>query len=143
VLALLLVAADKAPTTGTAGWLLVFTTGITALGVVGAAGVTAWNEVRKGKDNLKTYKRNIYRNFLDHAYWYRDETLSDEDRAERARLYVADWHRIWLIAPETVRSTVDGLREPGSLTDENEKPVIAAFTEDLGLRGLGETQGKS
>jgi hypothetical protein len=130
-----LLVAGSAPS-GATGVILIATTGVTAIGVILSAGFGPLSEYLTRRDNLRTYKRTIYRNFLDHAYWCRSEGLSDDKRRERAESYVADWHRIRLIADEEVLAAIAGLREPGSLTAENETPVIESFAAELGIRGL-------
>src|SRR5689334_12762076 len=114
-------------------WLLVFTTGLTALGVIIGAAITPLGDLLTRKDQLKGYKRNIYRNFLDHGYWYLNGKLDDEERLNRAKKYVADWHRIRLIAenPEVLRLTAN-IREPESFTDDRAKELLEAFTREIG-----------
>ncbi len=127
-------------TSGVTGTWLVITTTITALGVIGAAVVAFFDRrgafKRERDDALLTYKRNIYRNFLDHAYWYRSEALSPQERQKRAEKYVADWHRIQLIAGPKVRNVTATWMEQGSLAPQDDEVLIAAFKEDLGLGGI-------
>jgi hypothetical protein len=127
---LVLAAADD----GLSVWLAA---GIGAAGVIVGAAVTPFGEWLKRKDELKGYKRNIYRNYLDHAYWYRSEALPEQERQKRAERYVADYHRIQLIGGPAVRAATQDLQEPGSLTVDREKDVIAAFKEELGVGGIG------
>lgn len=103
--------------------------------IVGAA-LTPVSEWISRKDKLKSYKRNVYRNFLDHAYWYRSKEISGKKRQERAEKYVADYHRIQMIAGPQVQQATRGLREPGSLTPEREAEVLAAFKSEVGAGGL-------
>jgi hypothetical protein len=98
VIDLIAAAADAGKSGDVPWWALVVISAVTALGVVVGAVVAPIGEKITRRDKLKTYKRNIYRNFLDHAYWYRSEKLSDEKQQERAEKYLADWHRIRLIA---------------------------------------------
>lgn len=112
-----------------------------AIGVIGttlAAGLTPIGEWIKRKDGLKSYRRNVYRNFLDHAYWYRDKGISDEDRYDRAKKYVADWHRIQLIGGREIQAKTKLLRKPGSLTPDEEEELIEAFKRELRVGGLSE-----
>lgn len=135
---LLVITADA--TAGTTGTLLVITTTITALGVLGAAALAIYGQRssfrRDKEDAVLSYKRHIYRNYLDHAYWYRSESLSDEERQKRAEKYVADWHRIQLIADSEVRELTKPWKKEGSLSVADEEPLIEAFKRELGLRGL-------
>jgi hypothetical protein len=110
---------------------------IGAAGVIVGAALTPISEWISRKDKMKGYKRNVYRNFLDHAYWYANEDISDKKRQERAEKYVADYHRILMIAGPTVQAVItEDLKEPGSLTPEIEKRVLAAFKAELGKGGL-------
>jgi hypothetical protein len=119
------------------GVAVLLVAGIGAAGVIVGAALTPLSEWFTRKDKLKTYKREIFRNFLDHAYWCRSTDLTEKDRKERAELYVADFHRIRLIAGPGVQAVVtDDLRQPGSLTVEREKALIDAFKAELGIGGL-------
>jgi hypothetical protein len=108
------------------------------IGVVVGAAVVPISERISRRDSLKSYKRNVYRNFLDHAYWYRSLPDGDE-RQKRAVKYVADWHRIQLITEDAeVLAVVDGLQQEGSLTAEMEPKVLRAFKNEVGTKGLTE-----
>lgn len=108
------------------------------IGVVVGAAVVPLSERIARRDSLKSYKRNVYRNFLDHAYWYRRLPDGDE-RQKRAVKYVADWHRIQLITEDAeVLAAVDGLQQEGSLTEEMEPKVLRAFKNEVGTKGLTE-----
>jgi hypothetical protein len=102
------------------------------------AGVTPIGEWINRKDSLKSYRRNVYRNFLDHAYWYRDESLDDDKRQERAEKYVADWHRIQLIGGPEVQAATKGLQAPGCLSPDKEPYLISVFQRELKIGGLTE-----
>ena len=91
----------------------------------------------KRRDDLKTYKRNIYRNFLDHAYWY--GRLDGEEKQKRAEKYVADWHRIRLITNDnTIIDLIRDLRNPANFTDDHAIRLLDAFAAELGTGGLDE-----
>ena len=108
------------------------------IGVVVGAAVVPISERIARRDSLKSYKRNVYRNFLDHAYWHRRLPDGDE-RQKRAVKYVADWHRIQLITEDAeVLAAVDGLQEEGSLTEKMEPQVLQAFKNEVGTKGLTE-----
>jgi hypothetical protein len=108
------------------------------IGVVVGAAVVPLSERIARRDSLKSYKRNVYRNFLDHAYWYRRLPDGDE-RQKRAVKYVADWHRIQLITEDAeVLAAVEGLQQEGSLTEKMEPEVLRAFKNEVGTKGLTE-----
>ncbi len=108
------------------------------IGVVVGAAVAPLSERIARQDSLKSYKRNVYRNFLDHAYWYRRLPDGDE-RQKRAVKYVADWHRIQLITEDAeVLAVVNGLQQEGSLTEEMEPKVLRTFKNEVGTKGLTE-----
>lgn len=76
-------------------WSLVITAALGVLATLGAALVGPWGEGITRKDELRSYKRNIYRNFLDHGYWFVHGDAADEkEHHRRAVHYVADWHRM-------------------------------------------------
>lgn len=119
-------------------WILVATAALAPLGVVLGAAITPLSERFARRDELKSYKRNVYRNFLDHAYWYR-RLPEGEERTKRAIKYVADWHRIQLITDDgAVLEAVAGLKEAGSLTESLEPDVLAAFKSEIGSKGLND-----
>jgi hypothetical protein len=122
---------------GTTSGILIVTTGLTALGVILGAAIKPLGDFLTRKDQLKGYKRNIYRNFLDHGYWFLHGNLSPEDRQKRAESYLADWHRIRLIAEdgEVLRLTND-IREPEKFTDQRADDLLNAFSHELGSGGI-------
>lgn len=127
-------ASDSSSATST---ILIVTTGLTAIGVILGAAIAPLGDFLTRKDQLKGYKRNIYRNFLDHGYWYLHGELSDEERRKRAALYIADWHRIRLIAEdEDVLRLTKEIREPESFTDERARALLAAFATEIGVGGI-------
>lgn len=134
-----LVLAQASDGGGVSAWALVATAVLAPLGVVLGAAITPLGEALTRKDKLKSYMRNIYRNFLDHGYWYR--RLPDgEKKDKRAVDYVADWHRIRLITDDSgVLKAIEGLREPGSLTEANETAVMDAFSNEIGSKGLSSS----
>lgn len=127
-----------AGTNSTDGALVLAGAVVGAVGTVLVAGITPIGEWISRKDSLKSYRRNVYRNFLDHAYWHREGSLDDDNRQERAEKYVADWHRIQLIGGSDVRAATKGLRSPGSLTPEKESNLITVFQRELKVGGLTE-----
>lgn len=122
---------------GDEGLSVLLVAGIGAAGVIVGAALTPISEWISRKDKLKSYKRNVYRNFLDHAYWYRSEGVAEKKRQQRAEKYVADYHRIQMIAGPRVQQATRDLREPGSLTPEREAEVLDAFKSEVGVGGLG------
>lgn len=117
-------------------WMLFATAALAPIGVVLGAAITPLSERLTRRDALKSYKRNIYRNYLDHAYWYR--RLPDgEERTKRDVKYVADWHRIQLITDDRgVLDAIEDLKDAGSLTEAKEPAVLAAFKSEIGSKGL-------
>jgi hypothetical protein len=90
------------------------------------------------EDDVKQYKRIVYRNFLDHGFWYRTLPNGDE-KTERHKKYTADWYRIQLITEDqAVRDAVNGLGNPANLDDKTEKRLIAVFVAEIGEGGLGD-----
>jgi hypothetical protein len=119
-------------------WIVVASAGFTALGVILGAAITPFGEMLTRKDQLKGYKRNIYRNFLDHGYWYlHGSNLSPKQRQKRAELYIADWHRIRLIAKndEVLRLTAN-IREPSKFTDLRAEELLDAFAREIRSGGI-------
>lgn len=127
-----------AAATSSDGLLVLVGTVVGVAGTIVVAGLTPLGEWIKRKDSLKSYRRNVYRNFLDHAYWYRDGSIDESKRRERAEKYVADWHRIQLIAGPEVQAKTRSLRDPGSLMPEAEDALIDAFKRELHVGGLAE-----
>lgn len=133
-----LAAVDTSDSDQVPAWLVLAAAALAPVGVILGAVITPVSERLTRKDKVKSYKRNIYRNFLDHGYWYRH--LDDgAEKDKRAVLYVADWHRIRLISDDDdVLSAVEGMREPGSLTEQKEVAVLQAFIKGIGRKGLGD-----
>jgi type II secretory pathway pseudopilin PulG len=129
---LMLLAAASDPVVGLAGVVI----GALAAGI--APIIQAVRERSTRADDVKRYKRLVYRNFLDHAYWYR--TLPDGDeKHDRHKKYTADWYRIRLISEDqAVRDAVTPLQSPVSITDEIEKHLFTLFTREIGQGGLGD-----
>jgi hypothetical protein len=115
---------------------------VAAIGVAGSAlagWLPLWGERLKRKDGMRTYKRETYRNLLDHAYWLeRGEKHDAKPRQEREELYVADWHRVRLLGGDDVTKELQGLKTPGSLTDEIAQRLIPILERDLGGKGFTE-----
>jgi len=89
-------------------------------------------------DDVKKYKRIVYRNFLDHGYWYRALPEGDEKR-DRHKKYTADWFRIRLISDDkAVREAVIPLREPEKLTEDKERELFEVFSREIKRGGLGD-----
>src|ERR1700753_629379 len=81
-------------------WPLILTTGLTAFGAFLGAALSPFGDFLARKDKLKSYKRNIYRNFLDHGYWCLHGGLEGGALRKREEKYIADWHRIRLITDD-------------------------------------------
>lgn len=118
-------------------WILVVTTGLTALGVILGAAITPLGDFLTRKDQLKGYKRNIYRNFLDHGYWCLHGGFEGETLRAREEQYIADWHRIRLITDdrEVLRLIVD-IRKPRNFSNERAEELLAAFSDEIGSGGI-------
>jgi hypothetical protein len=120
-------------------WTLVFTPILGLLGGLAVALVAPWAESITRKDQLKGYKRNIYRNFLDHGYWYLHPEEDDKEKKWRAVRYVADWHRIQLITNDAdVEALIKDIREPETFSDEIAETLLPAFKKEIGTGGLKE-----
>ncbi len=128
-----------AAATSSDGVLVLVGAVVGAVATIVVAGLTPVGEWIKRKDSLKSYRRNVYRNFLDHAYWLRDKSLSKDKRQERAEKYVADWHRIQLIGGTEVQAKAKALRDPGSLKPKMEDDLIKAFKRELRVGGLNDS----
>jgi hypothetical protein len=117
----------------------VFAPVIGLAGGLAAALVGPWGEGLTRRDQLKSYKRNVYRNFLDHGYWYQRPDRDTKAQKERGVLYVADWHRIQLITEDAeVARVIKTIGEPEDFNDEIAKQVLEAFKKELGSGGLDE-----
>jgi hypothetical protein len=116
---------------------LVVTTGLTAVGAIVGAAISPFGDFLARKEKLKSYKRNIYRNFLDHGYWCLHGELKGERLRKREEKYIADWHRIQLITedPEVKRLTGD-IRTPEKFSDERAEELLEAFSVEIGSGGI-------
>jgi hypothetical protein len=118
-------------------WTLVFTPILGLIGGLAVALVAPWADNITRRDQLKGYKRNIYRNFLDHGYWYHHPEEDEKGKNWRAVSYVADWHRIQLITDDAqVQALIADIREPEKFCDKVAGQLLEAFKKEIGTGGL-------
>ena len=133
------IAAASESGSGIPAWALVATAAVTAVGTAAGAFTAPLVDRTKRRDDLKKYKRNIYRNFLDHAYWY--GRLDGEKKQKRAEWYVADWHRIRLITSDaTILGLIKDVRDPANFTDALAINLLDAFAAELGTEMIDEAR---
>lgn len=116
-------------------WVTVLVGVISAVGGLVAALVGPLRDLITRRDKLKTYKRNVYRNFLDHAYWLRllDKDADPDAWQERAEKYLADYRRIMFLSdnPE-LTERVKRFKQPGSLPEAEEDALEQPMNVDIG-----------
>ena len=90
------------------------------------------------EEEVNTYKRMIYRNFLNHAYWWRH--LEDgSEKHKRHTEYTADWFRIRLMTTDhEILEAVEPLRDDIELVARVEPRLLELFAQDVGQGGLGD-----
>jgi hypothetical protein len=112
-------------------WLLAATAGISAVGVIAAAALSPFAQRLSRRDSMRTYKRELYRNFLDHGFWLRALSNGEDDWKGRARSYTADFYRIQLLAGDELLEVIRKYREPGSLDVAAEERLLGEMKRDL------------